>query len=250
MADDLLAISAASIASSGRQVLSAAVRPARTTTVLNPGQASRTGTTVGRAPSSATQGTDGRAPADINIADARSMIRSALVAAERILRSLDGLSDTVGLSAESSLDATFLNVQPNGTRISGVNIQAAASRTAEGIDRLVDSIGIGGVNLLSGSSRALRVQTTQFGGQLTIAPQPLDSRSLGIDDLSTIDRDDAQAALGAVERARAAVISRISTLEALERSLDLGGSIDRGVSRVVSGGDGLSGRGALVDISV
>ena len=250
MADELFAISAASIASSGRQALNATARPVRTSTVLSPAQAGTPGVFSGAAPSSATRTTDARTPADVSIADARTLVRSSLVAAGRILDTLNGLANTIGLVAESSLGSSIVNLQPGGTRVSGLNIQAEAGRTIAAIDQLIDSLGIGGVNLLSGSSRPLRVQTTQFGGQLTVAPQPLDSRSLGIDTLATLSREDAQIALGAVDQARASVVSRIATLEALERSLGFGGASDRGLSRVVTGSDGLTGRGTLVDISI
>lgn len=251
MANDFFAVSALSISQTGSQALSRGAKPATSPNPLSPGAVPLARPPAGVLPSGATQIADGRAPANLGVSQARTMVRASILAADQILNALASLADSVGLAAQSSLSSGLVGVQPGGTRISGVNIQASASRLLQAIDNLVDSVGTSGVNLISGSSRSIQVQTTEFGGRLTIAPQPLDTASLGIADLATIDRSDAQGALGRIESAQRAVLSRLQTLESIERALEGGsGVVSREVSRAVAGGDGLTSRGALVDISI
>ncbi|MEQ8666121.1 MAG: hypothetical protein RIC16_10370 [Rhodospirillales bacterium] len=249
MADDFSLVSAAAIARAGSRTLSRAATPQTNPSTLIPGETPGVRAPASAPTANATRISDPRAAATLDVSRARTMIRSAIIAADQILDALDGLARSVGVAAQSSLTSGTIGLQPGGTRVSGLNIQAAAGRTVQAIDQLVDSVGINGVNLISGNSRTIRVQTSQFGGQLTIAPQPLDSASLGIADLATISREDATDALGRIEDARRAVLSRLQTLESIERALT-GGGADRNIARVLQGGDGLTSRGSLVDLSV
>ncbi len=188
------------------------------------------------------------APADVSIARARQMIADSLAVAHKVLDALDTLSSFLNSNAFTSITNSPSAIAPGGTRISGVTIEAAASRITSAIDSLIAGLGQNSLNLISSSSRPIRVQTTEFGGRITVTPQPLDSAGLNIRDLAAVDRFEAKEAKGRVDLARYTVTSSIQNLEALERSLSLGTASGRNLSAISAAGDGISSRGALIDL--
>ena len=238
---------------SAQRALSGLARPAISNTVLSPAAGLANSSPINtpsrlRLPGSVTDVSTLARPADVTIEEARALIGGALTAAYRIKDAIETLSDLVKLAASSSLTSSASGIAPDGTRVSGVNIQAAASRISDAIDNLVANTAVNGVNLLSSSSRSIRVQTTGYGGRVTVSPQPLDTIGLGIRDLNTVDRADAQDAKYRLDVALSSTLSRIEALETLGRSLQFDTATGRGISRAIAAGNTLSSRGALIDI--
>ncbi len=189
-----------------------------------------------------------RAPADVSVAQAQQLIKDSLTAAHQILNALDTLSSILNDRAFTSQTNSNSAIAPGGTRISGVTIEAAANRIIEAIDSLVSGVAQSGLNLISSSSGPIRIQTTSFGGRLTVTPQPLDSTGLNISDLAAVNRFDARESKGRVDNARLTITNSIQNLEALQRSLSFGNGSARSLSAISAPGDGVSSRGALVDL--
>jgi hypothetical protein len=238
---------------SAQRTLNNLARPVLNNTVLTPSSGAADLSSINtpsrlNLPGSISNVSSSARPADINIEKARGLIGDALNAAYRIKDALETLSDIVGLAASTSLTSSASAIAPDGTRISGVNIQAAASRISDAIDDLVASTTTNGVSLISSSSRSIRVQTTGYGGRISINPQPLDTTGLNIRDLETVYRADAQEAKHRLNVALSTTLARIETLETLGRSLQFDTATGRGISRSLAAGDGLSTRGYLIDI--
>jgi len=176
------------------------------------------------------------------------LITSSLTAAYQILNALDTLSSFLNIRGFTSLTDSESAIAPGGTRLSGVTIEAAASRIISAIDSLVASVTLNGLNLISSEARSIRIQTTEFGGRVTVTPQPLDSLGLNIRSLAAVDRFDSKEAKGRVDIARFNITSSIQNLEALQRSLNLGSAASRSLSAISAPGDGISSRGALIDL--
>lgn len=254
MAVEFSASLSLSTATATRKAIDSLATPQRTPTALTPGDG--VNITQSRFSSPSRIGLPGgveasrntRASADVSIDRAKQMLGNALTAAHQILDALDTAAGLVNSAAFTSLTDNETNLTSGGTRLSGVTIEAAASRLIDAIDKLVASVDQNGLNLISSSSRPIKVQTTELGGRLTITPQPLDSQGLNLQDLATVDRSDAKEAKGRLDAARQAVISTIQNLEGLQRSLDFGSATSRSFSAISAPGDGVSTRGALVDL--
>lgn len=237
-----------------RKAIDSLAGPDRTPTALTPGD----GVNITKArfsspsrlslPGGVEASRSSRASADVSIDRAKQMLSASLTAAHQILDALDTAASLVNTAAFTSLTDSESAIAPGGTRLSGVTIEAAASRLVNAIDDLVESVGQNGLNLISSSSRPVKVQTTELGGRLTVTPQALDSFGLNLRDLATVDRFDAKEAKGRIDAARKTVLSSIQNLEALQRSLDFGTPISRSFSAIGAPGDGVSTRGALVDL--
>lgn len=250
MAVDFIASQSLSTATSTRSALESLASPKLPPSTLIPGNSPQNVSSPSRVnlPNGIRTVQGNLAPADVSIAQARRMIANSLAVAHKVLDALDTLSSFLNTNAFTSATYSYSAISPGGTRISGVTIEAAASRIVSAIDDLIADLGQNGLNLVSSKSRPIRVQTTEFGGRVTVTPQPLDSTGLNIRDLAAVDRFEAKEAKGRVDLARYTVTSSIQNLEALERSLSLGTASDRNLSAISAAGDGISTRGALIDI--
>lgn len=253
MAVEFIPSQSLSTVTTTRRAIDSLVRPVLATTTLTPSSTnplpSRPVSTQSRVdlPNGILQSQSGRAPADVSIAQAQQLIKNSLTAAYQIQDALDTLSSYLNTRGFTSLTDSESAIAPGGTRISGVTIEAAASRVVDAIDALVSSVTLNGLNLISSGSRPIRIQTTEFGGRLTVTPQPLDSFGLNIRDLAAVDRFDSKEAKGRVDIARFSISSSIQNLEALQRSLQTGTAASRSFSAISAPGDGVSSRGALID---
>ena len=70
-----------------------------------------------------------------------------------------------------------------------MNIDSQINRAIRLIDRLGATANVGGTNFISANSLQIKIQTTRFGGSLTIAPQHLDTSILGIRGLDFTSTD-------------------------------------------------------------
>ncbi len=250
MAVEFSASQSLNTVTAARRAIDSLATPPLSSTPLTPGSISASAVFASRVtlPDGIQPSRTPRAPADVSVAKAQQLITNSLTAAHQILDALDTLSSILNAGAFSSQTNSNSAIAPGGTRISGVTIQAAASRIIEAIDSLVASVAQSGLNLISSASGPIRIQTTSFGGRLTVTPQPLDSLGLNISGLAAIDRFDARESKGRVDNARLTITSSIQNLEALQRSLSFGDASSRSFSAIAAPGDGVSSRGVLVDL--
>jgi len=184
----------------------------------------------------------------LNVVDARAAVSVALVAGAGIVDALRTLAGAFRLATAGGLVSAETNLTLGGTRISGVTITSQGRRLVAAIDSLVDTARISGANLIAGDSLRVTIQTTQFGGRITVAPQPLDSAGLGIQNLSAITRDEAVASLNRIEAAITLAELRIDSLGVLRDALSPGGQFTNEVTRLLNtGSQGFLPRGSLVN---
>lgn len=219
--------------------------------------ANQTLTTLGRAASANAPGTE--VPSDfaleragggvpLDVVDARTAVAVALVAGAGIVGALRVLRDAFRLATDSGLVSASTNLTLGGTRISGVIITSQGGRLVDAIDSLVESAATSGANLIASNARRVTIQTTQFGGRITVAPQPLDSAGLGIQDLSAIGREQAVASLNRIEAAITLAVTRLDNLTVLRDSLAPGGQLTNEIVRLINtASPGFLPRGSLVN---
>lgn len=184
----------------------------------------------------------------LNVADARAAVAAALTAGNAIVGALKVLADAFRLATDAGLTGSSTNLSLDGTRISGVTVTSQGGRLAKAIDDLVASAGTSGANLIASNALRVTIQTTEFGGRITVTPQPLDSEGLGIQDLSAITPDQARVSLNRIEAAITLAQLRIDNLTALSDSLAPGGRLGNQISRLLdSGAPGFLPRGSLVN---
>ena len=253
---DVAATQTIGFALSARQALNNLARPEIQTTILSTNANRLQSITAASGPSRVALpeglSTTRASPrvTDVSIEQARSLLSNSLTAAYQIRDALETLNDTVQLAATSSLTSSLSAVAPGGTRVSGVNIQATATRITQAIDSLVASTFSNGISLISSTSGPIRIQTTEFGGRISVSPQALDSAGLNIQNLDTVFRADAQDAKFRPDIAVANSLSRIATLETLASSLRFDTATSRSLANALSVSDGRDARGSLVNLQV
>ncbi len=172
-------------------------------------------------------------------ANAQIATDDGLVSASADLRDYNGVAFGTSGSAAAG----------EGTRISRTNIQSGLRRAVAAIDNLVAAAAFGNANLISGASPRIGIQTTQFGGSISVLPQALDSQGLGIGNLQTLSRADAREALSRLGNAINIAAGRIDTLENLQRNLGFSSNLDQVFGRISAGGfDQSLGRGSFVNL--
>ena len=185
----------------------------------------------------------------LNIKQATTAVATSLVASAGVLSSLRALESGLQIAISDGLTSnSTLLINGDGTRISRVIITAQANRVLSAIDSLVDSAAIGSANLISSDSPRITLQTTDFGGRVTVSPQSLDTAGLGIADLSALSRRDAQAALASVQIAIGLAERRSNNLQALQTNLGLGTPVSQLFVQLINGGKAdFLPRGVLVN---
>lgn len=214
-------------------------------------------TTLGRAAGASAPGTE--VPSDLaaaragggvplDVVDARTAVTVALVAGAGIVGALRTLRDAFRLATDRGLVGPETNLTLGGTRISGVTITSQGGRLVAAIDSLVESAAVSGANLIASNARRVTIQTTEFGGRITVAPQPLDSLGLGIQDLNAISRDNAVASLNRIEAAITLAETRLDNLAVLRDSLAPGSQITNEIVRLLNtASPGFLPRGSLIN---
>ena len=184
----------------------------------------------------------------LDVVQARIAIETALVAGFGVLSALRALSGAFRIAANEALSSNLTSLNLAGTRVSGVNITAQAGRLIDAIDSLVESAATSGANLISSEAARFTIQTTEFGGRITVSPQALDAAGLGIQNLSGLTREDALDAVARIEAAITVALSRVNNLEILRDNLFPGGGFSRQIARLVNSADtGFLPRGSLVN---
>ena len=161
-----------------------------------------------------------------------------------MLRSLANVVSVAG----SSMTKTDANIHVlEGTRISVGNISADVTRTLARIDELVDKTAIGSGNILSSSSFDLTLKTTVYGGEIHIAPQPLDLKGLNLENLDLHTRGGIDDAMARIRIAISIAEQRIDGLHVLDKALNGTGSYENALNMVGATGQ-TELRGVLINL--
>lgn len=195
---------------------------------------------------------------DLDATSARTALAGAVASARVIVDTLAALRDAVAEARTSSLVGSSAQLTVGGTRVSRLNIQAEARRALADINALVAAETRSGINLIASDTSAVEVQTSRFGGAITLAPQPLDSRGLGFGapDLggrvagfrALTDAEIAEAE-GALTRAHELASRRLLTLQTMEERLAFASSAGHAVRAFDLGGRAtLLARGSVIDL--
>lgn len=184
----------------------------------------------------------------VNANDARIAVEVALVSGYGIVSALETLAGAFQLAADQGVTGELTGLTLGGTRISGVTITSQGKRLIKAIDNLVKNAAVSGANLIASGSRRFSLQSTEFGGRITVSPQPLDSHGLGLKDLSGITREEALAAVAKIKTALTLARARIDGLEVLRDGLSPTSNLSAELSRIVnSSSSGFLPRGSLVN---
>jgi enamine deaminase RidA (YjgF/YER057c/UK114 family) len=190
-----------------------------------------------------------RSTLSLNIEDVGSLLRLAITAGNAILGALKSLQSAVAVADQTSLVSSSFGLKIDETRISRLNIQSQFELTAERVKDLVEASEFAGGNLIFSEARNIALQTSAFGGSLTIAPQALDFEGLGIGDLDLMTDGGVNSAVAAVEKALDLAGLRLDRLVGLQKALNDPGAFSSGFSRVLgSGTSDVLPRGSLVNL--
>lgn len=202
--------------------------------------------------------TDSATPISIGVTDARAALATAIADARAIVDTLAALQAAVAEARTSSLVGESVQLSVGGTRISRLNIQAEARRALADINALVASAEEHGVNFIASGARSIEVQTTRFGGAITIAPQALDSQGLGfgapelsglVHGFKSVTNPEIEKAERALARASELASRRLQTLEGIEQRLDFSSAAAQAVRSLDQGTRfSLFARGSVVDL--
>lgn len=214
-------------------------------------------TALGRSPAAAAPAAEipgdfaperARGGVPLNVIDARAAVAVALVAGAGIVDALRVLADAFRLATNTALVGPNTALNLDGSRISGVTVTSQGGRLVAAIDSLVENAETSGANLIASNALRVTIQTTQFGGRITVSPQALDSQGLGIQDLSAITREEAVASLNRIEAAITLAETRLRNLGVLRDALAPGGQFSNEITRLLNTGtQGFLPRGSLVN---
>ncbi|MFC1672804.1 hypothetical protein ACFL12_01515 [Pseudomonadota bacterium] len=178
---------------------------------------------------------------------ASTMVSLAVFVGESIVNILKSLKDGAELSDSSKTNPSAGILVGYGTRLSVGNLQAGMDRTLDGIEQLVAKVAQGSANMVSSTSNDITIRTSQYGGQLHIAPLAMDLKGLNLENLdlhTPHGRTDAIARLGT---AILASQEKVLKLKALQNGLGDNDALGNALRALNAGSNGM--RGALVDLS-
>jgi len=182
--------------------------------------------------------------------DADTALSIAILSGNGIIGALKALKNNAALAGHEPLVGNLTNLTIGGTRISRLILNVDTNRAIGLIDRLVAQSEFQNANFISSNSPNIRVSTTQFGGSIDVAPQPLDSTGLDLAGLTLLTDIGADDALARIETAINTATRRVGSLGSLQRALTSGNFSSQVLSALVSNlrGDGLP-LGTLVNVS-
>ena len=170
----------------------------------------------------------------LSTASAATAVRLALFSGNAIISTLQALRSIVKVSTHTSLVSDVAAITSHGTRLSRVNIEAEVSIAIAKIDSLVEESEFSYANLISSSAPLIDLQTTKYGGRVTVAPQPLDSAGLGIDQLDLRSDAGVRQALYKLTNALTTATSRVENLAAMQGALGSSDSFALGYGRITA----------------
>lgn len=176
-----------------------------------------------------------------------SLLATSIFIGDNIVGMLKSLENVLEV-ASSSIAGTHTNVLvANGTELSVGNFGTDISRTLDRLTELVGEAEFGGANLLSSTSRDVTLQTTAYGGEINIAPQPLDLQGLGLSDLDLFSSTGLQNALARIDQAIIVAEQRVEGLRALDGAINGTASLTGALNQVNATGQAEL-RGVLVNL--
>ena len=152
--------------------------------------------------------------------DAQTAVGRAVSAGQEVVIRLRALEGQLTTAINSGLVSPRTELRIDETRVSRLNITVAARRTLDIIDRTVARAETGGVNLAASGQGPVTIQTTEFGGRITVRAQPLDSRGLDLAEISALTEQQAADARARVRIAISTAGSRIGALAGLGGTLE------------------------------
>lgn len=172
---------------------------------------------------------------NINLRDTRVALKLALTTGQAVSATLVALRGAVDLALKDGLVSEKSVVIIGGTRLSRVNLSSQSKIALDRIDNLIADSGFAGANFISSSGRTVRVNINSFGGTLTIKPQPLDAKGLGLDSFSLIFENDLNATDAALNDAIALADVRIERLQSVQNALDGNDPFGASITRTLGG---------------
>lgn len=173
----------------------------------------------------------------LNIAEAETALSTGLFAARGILDSLEVLRGSLQSAQNTALTSPNANLlDGNGSRFSRVNIQSQTRILLGRIESLINEAAYGGANFISSDQSVIRVQTSNFGGEVAVNTQPLNPDSLGLTSRNLISDRDLQEFLTQLNEAIIIADLRLTRLEEIERAVTNARGDQQALARALSGG--------------
>ena len=163
---------------------------------------------------------DPRRGITLTAAEADRAVSRSIAAGQRIIDNLRNLESQLSIAINDGLVSPRTELRLDETRVSRLNITSAAGRTLTAIDRLVAQAETGRTNLISSSQREATIQTTEFGGRISVRAQPLDTEGLSLGGLSALTQAEAAEARTRVRAAINVATDRLNSLAALADTLE------------------------------
>ena len=184
----------------------------------------------------------------VDTAAADRALRQSSYAGSNIREALRELAGLARLAANEGLVSESVNLlSSDGTRVSRNNIQL--DRAVALIDSLVDASATGNANFIDGGGPAIRIQTSRYGGAISVAPQGLDSASLGLRNLDVSSSADARLTEARIENAINIAGNHLDRLAQLRAALGQGNSFDQSLIAATTNISGALPVGAFVNLS-
>jgi len=171
----------------------------------------------------------------VNLRDTRVALKLALTTSQAVAATLRALRDTVDLALKDGLTNPDTAIAFSGTRVSRVNLSSQSKIALDRVDALIKNSGFAGANFISSSGRTVRVNINSYGGKLTINPQPLDSKGLGLDNFSLIFENDLNETDTALNNAISLADVRIERLRTIQNALDGNDPFGASITRTLAG---------------
>lgn len=163
---------------------------------------------------------DHRQAINLSAPNAATAIGRAQSAGQQIIDNLRRLEARLSTAINDGLVSPRTELRIGETRVSRLNISVAAGRTIDAIDRLVSRAETAGTNLISSTQDRITIQTTEFGGRVSVRAQPLDSTGLDLRGLSALSPTEAVEARARVRVAINVASERLASLTSLSGSLE------------------------------
>ncbi len=187
--------------------------------------------------------------AQINTAEANTVLRRSLFAGHAIRDALVELAGLAAVAANEGLVSSGTALTIHGTRVSSGNIQTQINRALGLINQLVDATNVRGGSFIDGGSLPFKIQTSKYGGTITINPQGLDPFSLGISSLDVSTGANARISQQQLLNAAQTAGSRLDRLSQLQLALGQSNAFSQNFVTASASFSGAVPTGTLVNLS-
>lgn len=147
-------------------------------------------------------------PTRLSLTDSASVVNKAGLAVSKVR---DGLAELAKLAQAAKFTGGIETVDD----VTLGAIQTDMNSIIKGMDKAIEAASVSGANLVSSSSRDVRLQTTGLGGSIVAAVQALDSKALGIADIDLFTDAGIDAAIAAITLAQGDLGAKDVRIQAL-----------------------------------